>query len=38
MPHGTGGEEVLEQWLGWRSGHDFELYRGGLVRLTVSKL
>ncbi|KAG7113363.1 Isopenicillin N epimerase component 2 like protein [Verticillium longisporum] len=28
---GDGGEAVLQEWLGWSSGKEFEVLRGGLV-------
>ena len=28
---GDGGEELLEQWMGWRRGRQYELRNGGLV-------
>ncbi|EXJ91715.1 alpha-methylacyl-CoA racemase [Capronia epimyces CBS 606.96] len=30
-----GGEEVLQSWLGWRRGHDFDVDQGGLVLTKV---
>jgi len=33
-----GGEKVLEEWLGWKRGKDFEVENGGLVRKQSSKL
>ena len=35
---GVGGEETLDQWLGWRRGRDYEIYRGGLVRKDRAKI
>jgi len=35
---GEGGEETLEQWLGWRRGDQFEVADGGLVTRHSSKL
>jgi alpha-methylacyl-CoA racemase len=35
---GQGGEEALQQWLGWKRGKDFDVENGGLVRKTSSKL
>ncbi|KAG9244519.1 CoA-transferase family III domain-containing protein [Calycina marina] len=35
---GEGGEETLNQWLGWKRGKDFDVERGGLVKKSVSKL
>ncbi|KAI9047334.1 hypothetical protein LZ554_008781 [Drepanopeziza brunnea f. sp. 'monogermtubi'] len=35
---GQGGEDALNQWLGWKRGKDFEVEDGGLVRGALSKL
>jgi len=35
---GLGGEELLQQWLGWQRGYDFEVDKGGLVIKVRSKL
>lgn len=35
---GQGGEETLNQWLGWKKGKDFEEVNGGLVGKQSSKL
>lgn len=35
---GEGGEEMLNQWLGWKRGSEFEVEKGGLVRKHTSKL
>ncbi|KAF6845088.1 alpha-methylacyl-racemase [Colletotrichum musicola] len=35
---GHGGEEVLEEWLGWKKGRDFEVRGGGLVVKEKSRL
>jgi alpha-methylacyl-CoA racemase len=35
---GQRGEEMLDQWLGWKRGKDFEVENGGLVRKQSSKL
>lgn len=35
---GQGGEETLNQWLGWKRGKDFEVENGGLVKKPSSKL
>ncbi|KAF3159920.1 hypothetical protein TWF788_003452 [Orbilia oligospora] len=35
---GVGGEVVLEEWVGWRRGRQFEVERGGLVFKEGSKL
>ncbi|KAI6381014.1 hypothetical protein MCOR25_001316 [Pyricularia grisea] len=35
---GQGGEEVLNQWLGWAKGKEFEAVNGGLVLNDKSKL
>ncbi|KAK6526319.1 hypothetical protein TWF694_004918 [Orbilia ellipsospora] len=37
MP-GVGGEEILEQWVGWRRGKQFDVENGGLVLKSNSKL
>lgn len=38
MVPGFGGEDLLEAWLGWRRGKDFEVDRGGLVKIQTAKL
>ncbi|TVY83695.1 Isopenicillin N epimerase component [Lachnellula suecica] len=35
---GQGGEETLNDWLGWKRGRDFDLENGGLVKIPSSKL
>lgn len=35
---GQGGEETLNQWLGWKRGKDFEVENGGLIGKQNSKL
>lgn len=35
---GQGGEETLNQWLGWKRGKDFDVQNGGLVCKESSKL
>jgi alpha-methylacyl-CoA racemase len=35
---GVGGEDLLQKWLGWRRGHEFEVGNGGLVLKVKSKL
>jgi len=35
---GSGGEAVLDQWLGWKRGKQFGVEGGGLVLNDVSKL
>ena len=35
---GEGGEETLQQWLGWRRGEHYEVENGGLVTRHSSKL
>lgn len=35
---GQGGEEVLQNWLGWKKGREFESIEGGLVKSRTSKL
>ncbi|KAH6692121.1 CoA-transferase family III domain-containing protein [Leptodontidium sp. 2 PMI_412] len=35
---GEGGEDTLNDWLGWKRGKDFEVENGGLVRKASSKL
>lgn len=35
---GQGGEQMLNQWLGWRLGRDYELDNGGLASKRDSKL
>ena len=35
---GSGGEETLQKWMGWRNGRDYVFEDGGLVQLTTAKL
>ena len=35
---GTGGEEILHAWMGWKRGKDYGLEDGGLVKTVSSKL
>ena len=35
---GTGGEEVLEKWLDWKRGKDYNVEGGGLVKIEAAKL
>ena len=35
---GTGGEEVLERWMGWKRGKDYKVEGGGLVKIEAAKL
>ena len=35
---GTGGEDLLKEWLGWKRGKDYKVEQGGLVKLDTSKL
>ena len=35
---GNGGEEVLEEWLGWKKGREFDVADGGLVVKDKAKL
>ena len=35
---GTGGEKVLEDWMGWKRGKDYKLEDGGLVKIEAAKL
>lgn len=35
---GAGGEQILQEWLGWRRGKDFNLERGGLVVVAKAKM
>jgi alpha-methylacyl-CoA racemase len=35
---GVGGEELLDQWLGWKKGRQFDVVNGGLVKKEASKL
>lgn len=35
---GQGGEETLNEWLGWKRGKDFEVENGGLVKKPSSRL
>jgi alpha-methylacyl-CoA racemase len=38
MKPGTGGEETLKEWMGWRVGRDFEEVEGALVEKGRSRL
>ena len=35
---GDGGEKMLEDWMGWKRGKEFQVEGGGLVKLEASKL
>lgn len=35
---GTGGEELLEKWTGWRRGQYYNIKQGGLVKIHAPKL
>jgi alpha-methylacyl-CoA racemase len=35
---GVGGEALLDQWLGWKRGKQFDVVNGGLVKKEGSKL
>ncbi|KAI9789509.1 MAG: hypothetical protein M1835_001631 [Candelina submexicana] len=35
---GTGGENTLKRWIGWRKGRDYKIENGGLVKNNQSKL
>lgn len=35
---GSGGEDTLKQWLGWRRGKDFDIQNGSLVKVGAAKL
>ena len=35
---GTGGEAVLEDWMGWKRGKEYRTEGGGLVKIEASKL
>lgn len=35
---GVGGEMILHTWLGWRSGVDYRVEEGGLVKIASAKL
>ena len=35
---GVGGEDVLEKWLGWKRGKNFQVEQGGLVKTATAKL
>ena len=35
---GTGGEEVLQEWMGWKRGKDYKVEGGGLVQIEAAKL
>jgi alpha-methylacyl-CoA racemase len=35
---GVGGEELLDQWLGWKKGKQFDVVNGGLAKKEGSKL
>jgi alpha-methylacyl-CoA racemase len=35
---GVGGEELLDRWLGWKRGRQFDVVNGGLAKKEGSKL
>lgn len=35
---GQGGEVMLQQWLGWKRGRDFDIENGGLILKSASKI
>lgn len=35
---GTGGEEILQEWMGWKRGKDYKVEGGGLVQIEAAKL
>ena len=35
---GSGGEEVLNSWMGWKRGRDYKVEGGGLVKVEAAKL
>ncbi|KAK4694311.1 hypothetical protein P7C71_g3252, partial [Lecanoromycetidae sp. Uapishka_2] len=35
---GHGGEDMLESWMGWKRGRDYEVEAGGLVKIETAKL
>jgi len=38
LPPGSGGEYVLEAWMGWKKGKDYKVERGSLVKIDAAKL
>jgi alpha-methylacyl-CoA racemase len=38
MRPGVGGEELLDRWLGWKRGRQFNVVNGGLVKNEAGKL
>ena len=38
MVPGTGGEELLHDWLGWRKGRQYDMKRGAVVQVDIAKL
>ena len=35
---GSGGEDLLEMWLGWKRGKNYQLEQGALVKIATAKL
>ena len=38
MKPGMGGEELLQDWLGWRKGRQYDIKRGAVVQIDIAKL
>ncbi|MCJ1382867.1 hypothetical protein MMC17_005980 [Xylographa soralifera] len=38
MDPGTGGEELLQDWLGWRKGRQYDVKRYAVVKIDIAKL
>jgi len=38
MYPGTGGEELMQKWLGWTKGRQYALVKGAVVQLNNAKL
>lgn len=38
LPPGTGGEETLGRWMGWKRGKGYEIENGGLIKPDAGKL
>ncbi|KAJ5258423.1 hypothetical protein N7524_009979 [Penicillium chrysogenum] len=38
LPNGQGGENVLQDWAGWRKGKDFVVVNGGICSKEAAKI
>ena len=35
---GSGGEDILHTWMGWKRGHHYGIEKGGLIKIQTAKL